>query len=39
LAIYQSQLNIALPDGSWHECERVITSRNQDSSRTMRAIT
>lgn len=37
--IYQGQLDIVLPDGSRHDYERFIITRNPDGSRTMRTLT
>jgi len=39
LTIYQGQLDIVLPDGSRHDYERFIITRNPDGSRTMRTVT
>ncbi len=39
LTIYQGQLDIVLPDGSRHDYERFIITRNPDGGRTMRTVT
>jgi hypothetical protein len=39
MTIYQGQLDIVLPDGSRHDYERFIITRNPDGSRTMRTVT
>ncbi len=39
ITIYQGQLDIVLPDGSRHDYERFIITRNPDGSRTMRTVT
>ena len=37
--IYEGQLDIVLPDGSRHDYERFVITRNPDGSRTMRTLT
>ena len=39
ITIHQGQLDIVLPDGSRHDYERFIITRNPHGSRTMRSVT